>query len=111
MTRYNSKNKKLVKQIASVRMNYLFRRAEDIFIQDKMLANRYVGLARKYAQRAKIKIPVKWKRRICHNCKKFLYPGVNCRYRLHSRNKYSHVSMTCLECNKTTRYIIKKTKD
>lgn len=102
-----SKNKKIVKQIAKARMNYLFEKADEIFSQDQMLANRYCYLARRYAHRAKIKIPVQWKKRICHHCKHFLYPGVNCRTRLHSHGKGSHVSLTCFECNNTTRYFIK----
>ncbi|TFG20726.1 MAG: ribonuclease P [Promethearchaeota archaeon] len=102
-----SKHKKIIKQIAKVRMNYLFKRAHEVFPQNKMLANRYCYLARKYAQRARIKIPTKWKKRICHHCKQFLYPGLNCRTRLHSRGKGSHVSLTCYECNHITRYFIK----
>ena len=103
-----SKYKKIAKQIAISRMNFLFQRANDIFEQDKELANRYAHLARRYAQRARIKIPPIWKKRICHKCKSFLYPGLNSRIRLHSKKgKGSHVSMTCLECNNTTRYFIK----
>ena len=101
-------NKKIVRQIARSRMNFLFQRAHNIFPANKELANRYVYLARRYAQRARIKIPLDWKKRICHKCKRFLYPGINCRIRMQSRKgKGSHVSMTCLDCNITTRYFIK----
>ncbi len=100
--------KQIIKQIAKTRMNYLFQRAHEIFPEKKELANRYVYLARRYAQRARIEIPPEWKKRICHKCKRFLYPGINCRIRLQSRKgKGSHVSLTCFECNKTTRYLIK----
>jgi ribonuclease P protein subunit RPR2 len=100
--------RQIVKQIAKSRMTYLFNRAHDIFPERKDLANRYVYLARRYAQRARLKIPSEWKKRICHKCKKFLYPGINCRTRMQSRKgKGSHVSITCLDCNKTTRYFIK----
>ena len=103
--------KKLIKQIARWRMNFLFQRAHDIFPENKYLANRYVFLARKYAQRARLPIKKEWKRRICHGCKMFLYPGINCTIRLQSRKgKGSHISQTCLECNKTTRYFIKTKK-
>ncbi len=89
-------------------MAYLFHKAHEIFPENKDLANKYTYLSRRFAQRARIKVPTKWKRRICHGCKKFLYPGINCRIRMQSRKgKGSHVSMTCLECNKTTRYFIK----
>ena len=107
----NKKNQKyLIKKIANTRMLYLFQKAHDIFPKDKVLANRYVYLARRYAQRAKVEIPPIWKKRICHKCKKFLYPGLNCRIRLHSIRKGSHVSMTCLDCNQITRYFIKTKK-
>ncbi|MHA1670265.1 MAG: ribonuclease P protein component 4 [Promethearchaeota archaeon] len=100
-------NKGLIKLIARTRMLYLYELAHEIFLSDKQLANRYADLAKKYSNRAKIKIPIEWKKRTCHHCKKFLYPGLNCRTRLHSKGKGSHVSMTCLECNQVTRYYIK----
>jgi len=59
-------NKKIIKQIAKSRIDYLFQRAHNIYQQNDDLANRYVYLARRYAQRAKIKIPLKWRKRICH---------------------------------------------
>jgi ribonuclease P protein subunit RPR2 len=91
-----------------MRMNYLFQRAHEVFHENKDLANRYSYLALRYAQKGRIKVPPQWKKRICHKCKSFLYPGVNCRTRMQSRKgKGSHVSLTCLECNKTTRYFIK----
>ncbi|MFX1239224.1 MAG: ribonuclease P protein component 4 [Promethearchaeota archaeon] len=101
-------NKKIVKQIARSRIEFLFKSAHEIFLENKNLSNRYASLARRYSQRAKVSIPIHWKKRICHKCKKFLYPGKNCRVRMQSRKgKGSHVSMTCLECNNTTRYFVK----
>ena len=103
-----SNSKRLIKQIARTRINFLFQRAHEIFPENKKLSNRYVYLARRYAQRARIQIPSEWKKRICHKCKKFLYPGVNCRIRMQSRKgKGSRISLTCFECNETTRYFIK----
>ena len=104
-----SKNSKyIVKKIANSRMLYLFQKAHEIFPENQILANRYTYLARRYAQRAKIKIPIEWKKRICHKCKMFLYPGINYRVRIHSqKGKGSHISLTCFECKKTTRYFIK----
>jgi len=101
-------SKHLIKQIARNRIYFLLQRAHDVFPENKELSNRYVYLARRYAQRARIKIPSEWKNRICHKCKKFLYPGMNYRIRTQSRKgKGSHISLTCFECNKTTRYFIK----
>ena len=107
MARNKRNNKAIIKRIADTRMNYLFQRAHDIFPNDKELANRYTYLARRYAQRAKIRIPKNWKKRICHSCKGLLYPGINSRTRIHSKGKGSHVSTTCLDCSHTTRYFIK----
>ena len=108
MPKRNKNFKYIVKKIAKTRMFYLFQRAHEVFPNDKTLANRYTFLARRYAQRARIKIPLKWKKRICHKCKMFLYPGMNYRVRMHSqKGQGSHVSMTCFECNKTSRYFIK----
>ncbi|MFX1571898.1 MAG: ribonuclease P protein component 4 [Promethearchaeota archaeon] len=108
MPKRNPKSKYIIKSIANNRMLYLFQRAHEIFPEKKELANKYVYLARRYAQRAKIKIPAEWKKHICNKCKNFLYPGLNCRVRMHShKGKGSHVSLTCFDCNKTTRYFIK----
>ena len=108
MPKRNINPKYIVKKIASSRILYLFQKAHENFPENKVLANRYIYLARRYAQRAKIKIPFEWRKRICHNCKMFLYPGLNCRVRMHSqKGKGSHVSLTCFECKKTTRYFIK----
>ncbi|MFX0046928.1 MAG: ribonuclease P protein component 4 [Candidatus Hermodarchaeota archaeon] len=100
-------NKAIIKQIADIRMNYLFQKAHEIFPDNKELANRYSYLARRYAQRAKIQIPTDWKKRICHKCKGLLYPGINCRTGIHSKGKGTHISTTCLDCHNTTRYFIK----
>jgi ribonuclease P protein subunit RPR2 len=108
MPKRNKNTKYIVKEIANSRMLYLFQKAHEIFLENKTLANRYTYIARRYAQRAKIKIPSIWKKRICHKCKMFLYPGLNCRFRMHSKKgNGSHISLTCFECNKTTRYFIK----
>lgn len=107
MAKNKRNNKAIIKRIADTRMNYLFQKAHDVFPNDKALANRYTYLARKYAQRAKIRMPKNWKKRICHNCKGLIYPGINSRTRIHSKGNGSHVSTTCLDCNHTTRYFIK----
>jgi len=111
--RKKSKNHRaVIKRIAKTRMIYLFKKAQEIFPQNHDLSNRYIYLARRYAQRAKIEIPLEWRKRICNKCKKFLYPGINCRTRMHShKGKGSHVSLTCFECNNTTRYFIKIKKE
>lgn len=107
MVKNKRDNKAITRRIAKARMNYLFQKADEMFPNNKKLANRYIYLARRYAQRAKIRIPADWKKRICHKCKGLLYPGINCRTRIHSKGKGTHISTTCLDCHKTTRYFIK----
>ncbi|MBY8984877.1 MAG: ribonuclease P [Candidatus Lokiarchaeota archaeon] len=112
MGKRRKNHRTIIKKIAKNRIFYLFQKAHEIFPNNKELSNRYVYLARRYAQRAKVAIPFKWKKRICNNCKKFLYPGMNYRIRLHShKGKGSHVSLTCFECNHTTRYFIKTNRE
>jgi ribonuclease P protein subunit RPR2 len=100
--------KKVALKIAQSRISYLLELSDEIFSDSKALANRYVDLATKYAQRVRIRLPKKWKKRICRNCGRFLMPGINCRVRLQSRKgKGTHISITCLECNHVSRYFIK----
>lgn len=104
--------KNIARKLAQSRMLYLFNLANITFPKNKELANQYINLATKYAKRAKLKIPKVWHKRICHGCKRFLYPGMNLRIRLQSRKgKASHISLTCFECNHITRYNIKKKRD
>ncbi len=108
MPKGNQNPKNIAKKIANSRMLYLFQKAHEVFPKNKYLSNRYIYFARRYAQRTKIKIPFEWKKRICPKCKMFLYPGMNYRIRIHSqKGKGSHLSLTCFECDKTTRYFIK----
>jgi ribonuclease P protein subunit RPR2 len=76
------------------------QKADKIFPEDKVRANRYAQLARKIAMRYTLRFPRKWKRRICKNCKAFIVPGVNCRIRL----QRSTVYITCLECDNVIRF-------
>ncbi len=104
-----TKPKYIIKKIANSRIKYLFEQAKKVYNKDPDLANRYVELAQAYSRSANVKIPKELKRRICHSCKKFLVPGVNCRYRMQSRSgKGSHITLTCFNCNNKTRYYIKK---
>lgn len=101
--------KQIIKNIARARIMYLFSRANEVYHEDPDLTNRYVELAQAYGRSANVKIPFELKRRICHSCKKYLVPGVNCRYRMQSRpGKGSHVTLTCFNCKNITRYYIKK---
>lgn len=88
------------KQIAKERVAVLFRQAELAFPESPDLSNRYVGLARKIAMRQRVRINREFRRRFCHHCSAYLVPGQNMRVRVHGGN----VVVTCLLCNRKTRY-------
>lgn len=79
--------------------------ADEVFLQDPNRAQRYVDLSLRIAMRNRVRLPRVWRRRICHNCKAFLWPGVNCRIRLRKRRQH-HVVVTCFNCGHYTRYNI-----
>jgi len=89
-----------IKPLARDRIAVLFSEAEKKFDESPEYSDRYVAIARKIAMRERIRIEPQYRRRFCHNCYKYLVPGANMRVRVH--NKW--VSVTCLECKKTTRY-------
>lgn len=84
-------------KIAEERINILFERADEEFVQHPERSNRYVQMARNIAKKYNIKMPALWKRRFCKECQSFLKPGENCRVRLSN----SCVTIRCLECGNT----------
>ncbi len=74
------------RKIARERIDVLFTLAERVFPYEPELANRYVGIALAVQQKAKIRMPRKWKRRYCRKCHSFLVPGgKNARVRLRDK--------------------------
>jgi ribonuclease P protein subunit RPR2 len=65
------------KKIARERVEALFTLAERVFPYDRDLAKRYVEIALAVQQKARIRLPRKWKRRYCKKCHSFLVTGVN----------------------------------
>ena len=107
MPRNYNKKKKLYKDIAKKRINYLFNLAEESAHENRLvLANRYVQIARKISMKHLIPMPKEFKRKYCKYCYSFLLPGVNSRIRI-SRGK---VITYCNNCNKFTRYPLKSRK-
>lgn len=80
--------------IAIERMEILFTHAEMEFITHPERSNRYVELALKLSTKYNTKVPEKWARRYCKNCRSFLAPGHNCTVRLVN----SEVNIFCGEC-------------
>ena len=75
---------------------------------DLPLARRQAELARKVLLRFNVKLDFSRRRFFCRGCKKLMVPGVNARVRLgHGRPPILHV--TCLECGRVNRKILKMT--
>jgi len=97
------------KRIAMERIHILFRLAKEAIREEPRLAQRYAEIARRIAMRAKVRLPVEYRRLICRHCKRFIYPGVNCRVRIKQRRE-PHVVITCLSCGGHTRIPLKPKK-
>ncbi|MHA1338920.1 MAG: ribonuclease P protein component 4 [Promethearchaeota archaeon] len=103
--------KEVIKQIALERIEYLMELALKIYPDCPELANRYVIHARNYSMAAQVRIPKKYKRYICHKCKKLMVPGYSCRIRIKScKGRGSHLIITCLNCNNIIHQIYFKAK-
>ena len=90
------------KQIARQRIQVLFQQATLAQKSDPRLAQNYIGMARKIAMAARIRLPTVYKRRICRNCDRLLVPGESSRVRIRSTRE-PHVVVTCLSCGAQTR--------
>ncbi|MGQ9551052.1 MAG: ribonuclease P protein component 4 [Candidatus Bathycorpusculaceae bacterium] len=99
-----------VKQIAIQRIQALFQKAKDTYRLDPHLSQRYVEMARKIAMAAEIRLPTKYKRQTCKNCKAILILGANCRVRTRRRRE-PHIVITCLACGHQTRIPLKARKE
>jgi ribonuclease P protein subunit RPR2 len=94
------------RQIATKRINVLFRLAKEKIREEPELAQRYAEVARKIAMRTKMRLPKEYRQMICRHCKSFIYPNVNCRVRIQQRRE-PHMVITCLVCNRITRIPLK----
>lgn len=62
-------------------------------------AREYVRLARRIAERHRLRLPRRFKRATCDACDRYLVPGRNCRV----RTQDGHVVYTC-DCGAQSRY-------
>ena len=90
----------VTKKIARERIEVLFEEAKGAFSAHPERSNRYVDLARRIAMRQRIRIDREFRRQFCHHCYTYLVPGRNMRVRVHR----GMVVITCLACNKKTRF-------
>jgi len=108
--RRNVKMNFTTKQIAEQRIWVLFQQAESVYRANPQLSSRYIETARKIAMAARIRLPMKHRRRICKNCNTLLVPGDNCRVRIKQKRE-PHVVTTCLNCGAQTRILLRKKKE
>ncbi|MEM3571984.1 MAG: ribonuclease P protein component 4 [Candidatus Bathyarchaeia archaeon] len=95
--------KRKEQEIAKERMSILFRLANEVFHENKLLAKRYLDLAKRISMRSKVRIPKEYKIFICKSCGNLLVPGINCRVRVRNE-KGTIVVMSCLDCGAIKRY-------
>lgn len=104
MSKFNNKDK--LKKIALERVKILLKEAEEVFNENKKLANNYVRKARKIAMKVNLRIPSYLKRKFCKHCDSFLMPGKNLRV----RTKNNKVVYYCLDCKKYARFMLNSKK-
>ena len=80
------KDEKIIKDIASERIERLFSLAERMTEaggrDEGQLAKRYICLARKISRHYRVKLSEEIKKKICKGCNSVLVPGINCTVRL-----------------------------
>ena len=98
------------KQIAKQRIDILFEQANEVYKARPELSSRYLGMARKIAMAAKIRLPITFRRRTCKICNSLLVCGQNCRVRVRQKRE-PHVVITCLKCGWQTRIQLRRKKE
>ena len=98
------------RKIARERIHLLFKEALDAYSENPSRAQRYAEMARKLGMRYKVRLPKIYRMNICRGCKKFIVPGFNSRVRL-QRRREPHIVVTCFNCGKQNRMMIRKRND
>ncbi|MBS7616228.1 ribonuclease P [Candidatus Bathyarchaeota archaeon] len=98
------------KRLALSRIQTLFNLARETYLENPVLAQRYVDIARRVAMAARVRLPKEYRRQVCRYCKSFILPGVNCRVRIKQKRE-PHVVVTCFNCGKHMRIPLKSVKE
>ncbi len=104
---YKKRGKERLKDLALQRIDRLMEEAEKIYHIAPDLSHRYASLALKIAKRARIKIPIKYKLRICRKCGSYLRLGDTLRIRIRTKQS-KHITITCLRCGYVRRIPLTK---
>src|SRR5271155_2290855 len=90
------KNSSFVREIASERIDILYRLAKEEYIVDPKMSARYVKLIKQISRHYKVGLPIDFKRNVCKKCNSILIPGKSSSVRLASSKHY--VVIKCLNC-------------
>ena len=86
--------------IAEERIDRLHRLASEATVEgNEARAREYVRLARRIAERNRLRLPRRFRRFTCDRCDRYLRPGSNARV----RTRDGHVVVTC-DCGQQARY-------
>ncbi len=106
-----SKSRRLLRDLAIQRINWLFKLSLDMVRRNNVeLARRYVEILLAISHKANIRLPRTIKRSICKNCHIPLLPGVTASIRLVSDGKTSRIVVKCKYCGWIHRYPYKPRK-
>lgn len=90
-------------ELAKERLDILFREAASAAKSGRFdRANRYIFLARKLVMKYNVKFDREQRRRFCHKCHHYLYPGKNVIVRINAKTKA--VEYKCGDCKHINRY-------
>jgi len=100
------RTRKIVRHIDKQSMDTilnLFKMARETVKSDKMLADRYVEIARNIAMTKQIRLPSEIRRQFCTHCYAYLLPGYNCTVRVNNKCVIYH----CPYCKRMGKIRIK----
>jgi len=104
------KEKRFVRDLARQRIRWLLSIADKVHREDPWLADRYVKIAMRLAQKARIHYPPELKARACRKCGTYLAPGVTAQVRILGGGREKYVAVKCLKCGYQRRYPLGRDK-
>ena len=93
-------------RLAQARIQILWQQALLEAKKRPEIARLQMSMARKIAQRTRIKLPRNMSRKICKKCGTILIPGETCRVRIRN-NRAKHIVVTCTHCDNVKRYYLR----
>ncbi|MEM2910630.1 MAG: ribonuclease P [Nitrososphaerota archaeon] len=100
---------RLLRTIARERIDRLFKFARAYAQSDPEAAREAVAIARRMAQRARIRIPKQYRLMFCRKCGNLFLGPNSFSVRIRDRRS-THVVVRCLKCGRVRRYPVLKEK-